>query len=72
MDKVRESDSTKIDSAVKMFWRTISQGIKVDYLLMDSWFIEMPDQHLELAGSSPRPLPLAPVLVALTWSSEAL
>ncbi|MCK5223758.1 transposase, partial [Candidatus Calescamantes bacterium] len=33
-----EADSTKIESALKMFWRAISQGIKVDYLLMDSWF----------------------------------
>jgi hypothetical protein len=29
---------TKIESALKMFWRAISHGIKVDYLLMDSWF----------------------------------
>ncbi|MBA7581740.1 hypothetical protein ES708_23651 [subsurface metagenome] len=28
----------KIESAIKMFWRAISQGIKVDYVLMDSWF----------------------------------
>lgn len=37
-DRAREADSTKIDSALRMFWRAISQGIKVDYLLMDSWF----------------------------------
>ena len=37
-DRAKEADSTKIDSAVKMFWRAISKGIKVDYLLMDSWF----------------------------------
>jgi predicted nucleic acid-binding Zn finger protein len=37
-DRARETDFTKIESALKMFWRAISQGIKVDYLLMDSWF----------------------------------
>ena len=37
-DRAKESDSTKIDSALRRFWRAISQGIKVDYLLMDSWF----------------------------------
>ena len=37
-DRAKETDSTKIDSAIKMFWRAISQGIKVDYVLMDSWF----------------------------------
>jgi hypothetical protein len=37
-ERAKEADSTKIDSALKMFWRAISQGIKVDYLLMDSWF----------------------------------
>jgi predicted nucleic acid-binding Zn finger protein len=37
-DRAREADSSKIESALKMFWRAISQGIKVDYVLMDSWF----------------------------------
>jgi predicted nucleic acid-binding Zn finger protein len=37
-DRAKESDITKVESAIKMFWRTISQGIKVDYVLMDSWF----------------------------------
>jgi len=37
-DRAREADSTKIASAMKMFWRAISQGVKVDYVLMDSWF----------------------------------
>ncbi len=37
-NRAKEADSTKIDSAVKMFWRAISQGVKVDYVLMDSWF----------------------------------
>ncbi|MBL7110913.1 MAG: transposase [Bacteroidales bacterium] len=37
-ERAREADSTKIESAIKMFWRAISQGIKVDYVLMDSWF----------------------------------
>jgi len=37
-DRAREADSSKIESALKMFWRAISQGIQVDYVLMDSWF----------------------------------
>lgn len=37
-DRATETDSKKTDSAVKMFRRAISQGFKVDYLLMDSWF----------------------------------
>jgi hypothetical protein len=37
-DRAREADSTKIESALKMFWRAISQGVKVDYVLIDSWF----------------------------------
>jgi hypothetical protein len=37
-DRAREADMSKIESALKMFWRAISQGVKVDYLLMDSWF----------------------------------
>jgi len=37
-ERSREADMTKIDSALKMFWRAISQGVKIDYLLMDSWF----------------------------------
>jgi len=37
-DRAREADSTKIESALKMFWRAISQGINLDYVLMDSWF----------------------------------
>jgi predicted nucleic acid-binding Zn finger protein len=37
-DRAREADSTKIESALRMFWRAISQGVTVDYVLMDSWF----------------------------------
>ena len=37
-DRTKEADATKIDSALKMFWRAISQGIRIDYVLMDSWF----------------------------------
>ena len=37
-DRAKEADATKIDSALKMFWRAISQGIKINYVLMDSWF----------------------------------
>jgi len=37
-DRAKEADDTKINSAIKMFWRAITQGFKVDYVLMDSWF----------------------------------
>ncbi len=37
-DRATEVDSKKTDSAIKMVRRAISQGFKVDYLLMDSWF----------------------------------
>jgi predicted nucleic acid-binding Zn finger protein len=37
-DRAKEADNTKVENALKMFWRAISQGLKVDYLLMDSWF----------------------------------
>jgi predicted nucleic acid-binding Zn finger protein len=37
-ERAKEADNTKIESALRMFWRAISQGIKVDYILMDSWF----------------------------------
>jgi hypothetical protein len=33
-----EADMSKIDCAIKMFKRAISQGFMVDYVLMDSWF----------------------------------
>jgi predicted nucleic acid-binding Zn finger protein len=37
-ERVREADMSKIDCAIKMFRRAISQGFMVDYVLMDSWF----------------------------------
>jgi len=37
-ERAKEVDKSKINSALKMFWRFVSQGFKVDYLLMDSWF----------------------------------
>lgn len=37
-ERAQEADISKIDSAIKMFRRAISQGFKVDYVLMDSWF----------------------------------
>ncbi len=36
--RVKESDKSKIDNALKMVKRAISKGLKVDYLLMDSWY----------------------------------
>lgn len=36
--RAKEADMSKIESALKMFWHAISQGLKVDYILMDSWF----------------------------------
>ena len=37
-ERAKEADMSKIDSAVRMFKRAVSQGFKVDYVLMDSWF----------------------------------
>lgn len=36
--RIKESDKSKIEIAIEMFWRAISQKFKVDYLLLDSWF----------------------------------
>lgn len=36
--RAKESDTSKIESALKMLWYAISQGLKEDYVLMDSWF----------------------------------
>lgn len=37
-ERAAEADMSKIDMAIKMFKRAISQGFIVDYVLMDSWF----------------------------------
>lgn len=37
-ERAREADMSKIDSAIKMFRRAVSQGFMIDYVLMDSWF----------------------------------
>lgn len=37
-ERAEEADMSKIDIAIKMFKRAISQGFHVDYVLMDSWF----------------------------------
>jgi predicted nucleic acid-binding Zn finger protein len=37
-ERAEETDMSKIDCAIKMFKRAISQGFMVDYVLMDSWF----------------------------------
>ncbi|HSH19223.1 MAG TPA: transposase [Draconibacterium sp.] len=37
-ERAVEADISKIDIAIKMFKRAISQGFMVDYVLMDSWF----------------------------------
>lgn len=37
-ERASEADMSKIDCAVKMFKRAVSQGFMVDYVLMDSWF----------------------------------
>lgn len=36
--RAKEADMGKIESAIKMIKRAFSKGLKVDYLLMDSWF----------------------------------
>jgi hypothetical protein len=37
-ERLEEADETKIETGLKMFKRAIKRGLKVDYLLMDSWF----------------------------------
>ncbi len=37
-DRAKETDISKIESAVAMIKRALSKGLEVDYLLMDSWF----------------------------------
>jgi predicted nucleic acid-binding Zn finger protein len=37
-ERAAEADMSKIDCAIKMFLRAISQGFKIDYVLVDSWF----------------------------------
>lgn len=37
-ERAAEADVSKIDIAIKMFKRAISQGFVVDYVLVDSWF----------------------------------
>jgi len=36
--RAKEADTSKIESALKMFWYAVSQGLMIDYVLMDSWF----------------------------------
>jgi len=36
--RAKEADISKIESAIQMIKRALSKGVKVDYLLMDSWF----------------------------------
>lgn len=44
-----EADQNKIDIAVEMVKRALSKGLRVDYLLMDSWFTCW--KFIELAGT---------------------
>lgn len=37
-ERAAEADMSKIDMAIKMFKRAVTQGFKVDYVLIDSWF----------------------------------
>jgi hypothetical protein len=37
-ERAREADMSKIDIAIKMLKRAMSQGFMADYVLMDSWF----------------------------------
>ncbi len=37
-DRCKEADQSKIESMIKMFGRAISYRIKIDYVLIDSWF----------------------------------
>ncbi|MFO8233822.1 MAG: hypothetical protein R6U04_00260 [Bacteroidales bacterium] len=37
-DRAKEADNSKIESTLNRLWRAISQGVKVDYVFIDSWF----------------------------------
>lgn len=37
-ERNKETDSSKISNAIKMFKRAIGRGVSVDYVLLDSWF----------------------------------
>lgn len=37
-ERAKETDMSKIESAIKMFKGAISKGLYVDFVLMDSWF----------------------------------
>jgi len=37
-DRSKEADQSKIESMISMFKRAVSYGIKIDYILVDSWF----------------------------------
>ena len=37
-ERAKETDMSKIDSAIKMFKRAIGRGFQIDFVLMDSWF----------------------------------
>jgi len=36
--RVKETDKTKIETAISMFLRAVKQKINIDYVLMDSWY----------------------------------
>jgi predicted nucleic acid-binding Zn finger protein len=37
-DRSKEADESKIDAMLKMLKRTVSYGLAIDYVLVDSWF----------------------------------
>ena len=54
-----ETDIDKIEMAIKMFKRAVSQGFQIDYVLMDSWFtcdafidavLQVKSQNIHLIG----------------------
>ena len=58
-ERAKETDMSKIDCAIKMFSRAINKGLRVDYVLMDSWFtceafvnavLEVKNHRVDLIG----------------------
>lgn len=57
--RVKETDKTKIETAISMFHRAVKQKVVVDYVLMDSWFtctefikavVSVPKKTIHLIG----------------------
>lgn len=59
MQRAKETDKTKIETAISMFLRAVKQKMVIDYVLMDSWFtctefiktvVSVPNKTIHLIG----------------------